>query len=276
MQLERVTANIGAIVHGFDVTARHGEGVSRTLRQWLHEHGVLFIVGDEPTGDDDFRALGSLFGEMYEYSYSKTRSADGLIAYLGYKDGRPPRQVGEKPSEASWHTDGTPNERPPQAALLTPSRLPSVGGDTMWASMTAAYDALSSRLQRMLDGMEAVHSTEVVKRRFSPEANREIFGEGESAVHPVIIRDPFTDRKALFVNSNKTERLVGMKDWESRRLLDMLYDHVNTPEFHVRLRWTMNTIAVWEERVTQHRAVADYDEPRTLRRITIRGDRPVA
>jgi taurine dioxygenase len=165
-----------------------------------------------------------------------------------------------------WHTDGTALEFPPQAALLTPVELPSVGGDTMWASMYAAWESLSSHLQLLLDGLEAVHST--AKLPFLDQTRR--------AVHPVVIRDPVTQRRALYVNSNWTERIVGMHDGESDALLSMLFAHVNTPEFHVRLRWQLGTVAVWEERVTQHRGVADFDGPRKLRRVAIPGDRPTA
>jgi taurine dioxygenase len=98
--------------------------------------------------------------------------------------------------------------------------------------------------------------------------------ETSSAVHPAVIRDPVTGRKMLFVNSNYTERILGMTDKESEALLRMLFEHVNTPEFHVRLRWRSGVIAVWEERVTQHRGIADFVGPRKLRRLTFAGDRP--
>jgi taurine dioxygenase len=146
----------------------------------------------------------------------------------------------------------------------------------MWASMTAAFDDLSSRLQRLLDGMEALHSTHTVARFLDEELGEEAFGKGESHVHPVVITDPTTGHKALYVNSNYTERLVGTSDRESAQLLHMLFEHVNTPEFHVRLRWQSNMVAVWQEQVTQHRVVADFTDPRVLRQITISGDRPLA
>jgi taurine dioxygenase len=279
MALERVTTNIGAIIQGFDIHERYGDDVAMTLRQWLHEHGVLFFHCKDAVSRDDFRALGSLFGEMsiYSYNQSKNRSGDPVIAQIGDVDHAPPVRHRERNPASYWHTDGSAKTTPPQAALLTPIRLPSVGGDTMWASMTAAFEALSSRYQRMLDGMEAFHSTAAEKRHFpSPEDYRAIFGEGESCVHPVIMTDPVTRHKLLYVNSKFTEHIMEMTDWESNRLLDMLFDHINTPEFHVRLRWQPNTIAVWDERVTQHRRVDDSTEPRTMLRITIRGDRPVA
>jgi taurine dioxygenase len=174
-----------------------------------------------------------------------------------------------------WHTDGSPAENPPQAALLKAGILPSAGGDTMWASMYAAWEDLSSRYQRFLDGLEAVHSTAALLRHF--DFNQiSSFGEGTSCVHPVVLRDPITQKRMLYVNSNYTERIVGLKPFESESVIRMLLDHVNTPEFHVRLEWKPTTIAVWEERVTQHRAVADYSGHRKMDRLTIRGDRPAA
>jgi taurine dioxygenase len=102
------------------------------------------------------------------------------------------------------------------------------------------------------------------------------FLEPTTATHPVVLRDPVTGRKLLFVNSNWTERMVGMARDESDRLLDELFAHVNTPEFHVRLRWQLGTVAVWHERVTQHRGVADFTGPRKMRRTVLPGDRPTA
>ncbi len=165
-----------------------------------------------------------------------------------------------------WHTDATLLECPPQAALLTPVELPVLGGDTMWASMHAAWEALSSHHQRLLEDLEVVHST----------ARMPFLREKVSAIHPAVINDDVTGRKLLYVNSNFSERIVGMSEKESNALLDTLFAHVNTPEFHVRLRWKPGTIAVWEERATQHRGVSDFTGPRKLRRHTIKGGKPGA
>jgi taurine dioxygenase len=164
-----------------------------------------------------------------------------------------------------WHTDGSPLERPPLAAVLTPIELPEAGGDTMWASMYAAWDALSPRYQQLLEGVEALNSN-----------FRLPFLEPKQFVHPAVLRDPITGRKCLYVNSNYTERLIGLGEKESESLLRFLFDHVNTPEFHVRLRWRPGYVAVWHERVTQHRGVNDFEGPRKLKRLTIAGDRPAA
>ena len=132
-----------------------------------------------------------------------------------------------------WHTDGAALERPPQAASLRALVLPETGGDTVWASMYAAYDALSSHYQRLLEGLEALHTSESVYRR-RPVAREALGNDQRQAVHPVVIRDPLTTRSALYVNSNWTERILGLTDRENESLLRMLFEHVNTPDFHVR------------------------------------------
>jgi taurine dioxygenase len=264
LTLERVTGNIGAIVNGVDVHTPADDATVSMLQRSLHEHGVLFFHSDSPISGDEFHTFACAFGEPFRYPYGNGQGGPYVTE----------DSTGAVMDRTNvWHTDGSPQERPPQAALLAAVELPSFGGDTMWASMYAAWDGLSSRLQRMLDGMEAVHNTDMVSRHYD-ESRRGRFGAGERRAHPVVITDPITRRQALYVNSGYTERLVGVSDRESARILDLLFQHVNTPEFHVRLRWQPNTIAVWEERVTQHRAVADYTERRALLRITIVGDEP--
>ena len=214
---------------------------------------MLFFEFDHLVNALEFLAFATLFGEPEE-SYRLTVAA-GEAPYID-SDLVPMKDVRVN----CWHTDGTALEVPPQAALLTPVELPEVGGDTMWASMYAAWEGLLSHYQRLLDGLEVRHGTTRTGLFLSQSA---------SAVHPAVIRDPVTGRKMLYVNSNWSERIMGMTDGESEALLRMLFDHVNTPEFHVRLRWRPGVVAVWEERVTQHRGVADFVGPRKLRRLTV-------
>ena len=165
----------------------------------------------------------------------------------------------------AWHSDVTFLDSPPLGSVLRCVTAPDYGGDTMWASMYAAWEDLSSFNQRLLEGLEVLHSA-----RRMPWLKIDA-----TAVHPAVIRDAVTGRKMLFVNSNYSERIIGMSERESDALLHMLFEHVNTPEFHVRLRWRPGIIAVWEERVTQHRGVADFKKgPRKMRRLTFIGDRP--
>jgi taurine dioxygenase len=261
VRFERATGTIGAWVHGVGLGERLPADVAEKLRRGVHEHGVLFFDFGHGLSLEEFHGFAAVFGEaISEYTF-RPKGVDKTPPYFDsqlhpMKDNR----------VNVWHTDGTALERPPQTAMLTPVELPELGGDTMWASMYAAWDDLSSHCQRLLEGVEVLHST----------ARLPFLQPALSAVHPAVIRDPVTGRKILYVNANYSERILGMSETESNSLLEMLFAHINTPEYHVRLRWRPGVMAVWEERATQHRGVADFTGPRKMWRLTIPGERPAA
>jgi taurine dioxygenase len=186
------------------------------------------------------------------------------------------------PDNDNWHTDVTFSKTPPLAAILAAKRIPSVGGDTLWSDSTAAYEALSEPLRRFLDGLSAQHS---VTKSFPAErwqtdpAFKERY---ERAVarhppvdHPVVRTHPVSRRKGLFVNEGFTTHINGIKPRESEALLKFLFAHIAQPEFILRWRWTAGDVAFWDNRNTQHYAVADYlPERRTMHRATVNGDEP--
>jgi taurine dioxygenase len=254
---EPATGLAGAFVHGVSLDERD-PAVAETLNRKLHEHGVLFFQFGDYLTAEQFKAFALLFGEV-EDAYQMTMKEPGESPFIDSD------KVPMKSARINYfHTDGTALEHPPQAAILTPVELPPAGGDTMFASMYAAWDALSPHYQRMLEGLEVFHST-----RRLPFLN-----EVPGAVHPAVIRDEVTGRKMLFVNANYSDHVVGMSERESEELLQFLFAHINTPEFHVRERWRPGMVTVWEERVVQHRGVADFTGPRKLRRLTFKGSRP--
>jgi taurine dioxygenase len=174
------------------------------------------------------------------------------------------------------------NNTPPLAGLLAAKQLPPVGGDTLWSSSLAAYEALSAPMQRFLDGLTAEHS---VAKSFPAErwqADPAFKERYERAVanyppvtHPVIRTHPVTGRKALFVNEGFTTRIHELSVAESKHVLEYLYRHIGQPEFVLRWRWRTNDVAFWDNRITQHYAVADYlPERRIMHRATVVGDRP--
>jgi taurine dioxygenase len=252
------TGACGASIYGLDLRAEHSPLVQQALVRALHEYGVLFIRFEGEIDPDDHKRVSRVFGELHESPFNK-----GDIPLVSVLDNE---KVG-KYASFEWHTDGTILDVPPRAASLRALVLPEVGSDTMWASMYAAYETLSAPMQHFLEGLEALHST--VKRAEHP-------GQGKSAVHPVVIRDPVTQKPALYVNRSYTERIIDLSKRESDDILDLLFDHVNTPEFHVRLKWDTQTIAVWEETVTQHRAVNDFRGHRVLHRVVMKGTKPQA
>lgn len=263
IRLEPASGLVGAHVFGVDLHGPHSRETSEALRRALHEHGVLFFEYDNVVSQPEFQAFGDIFGEV-EDGYRLSALEDGKpVEMEGIMDSD---KVPMKQFQTNkWHGDGTLFERPPQSAMLTCVEAPPAGGETMWASMYAAWDDLSSYTQRLLEEVEVLNSAKRLPWLTSDA----------TAVHPAVITDRITGKKALFVNENYSERILGMSEHESETILQMLFRHVNTPEFHVRYSWQPGRIAVWEERVTQHRGVANFTGPRKMRRLTFIGDQPV-
>jgi taurine dioxygenase len=260
IEFERVAVHCGAVVHGVPIDETDPE-VAGELQRALHEHGVLYFDYDHTVTPGEFISFSRLFGEP-EDGYPISMDAETPETPFIDSDIVPMKDARIN----YFHTDGTALENPPQAAMLTAFELPEVGGETMFASMYAAWEGLSSHYQRLLEEVEVQHGT----------ARLPFLREKPSVVHPAVITDKVTGRKMLFVNANYSEHIIGMSAAESENLLQMLFHHINTPEYHVRRPWRLGTIAVWEERVVQHRGVADFTGPRKLRRITFKGDRPSA
>jgi taurine dioxygenase len=172
-----------------------------------------------------------------------------------------------------WHSDVSCDAEPPMGSILYMHELPPVGGDTLFASMYAAYEALSEPLKRFLEPLTAMHEGEHVYRgRYGVDDQGKTFPRAE---HPVIRTHPVSGRKVLFVNSGFTTRIVQLKRTESDALLQFLFRHVETPEFHCRFRWRANSVAFWDNRCVQHHAMWDYyPQRRHGHRVTVRGDRP--
>lgn len=266
--IEPMAGGFGAMLRGLDLD--HIEtGLGDRLNDALSRHAVLFYRPEAgaTVSNEQIVALAEAMGEAIVYPYRRGENyADPRLGRIDTD-----REAVTRLGTSLWHTDGTPEECPPKAAMLSPEALPDHGGDTMWADMVAAYEALSPSMRRFLDGLEALHSTEVAVRRSGEKA---VYGKGAECVHPVVLTDPASGRRMLYVNAHYTQRIIGLSETESATVLRFLYDHTNTPEFHIRWQWRLHDIAIWEERLTQHRVCANFDGPRVLRRAAIKGDRP--
>ena len=181
-----------------------------------------------------------------------------------------------------WHTDVTYQQAPPMGSILHAQILPPQGGDTLWASMYAAYDALSDRMKTFLDGMTALHdfgysySGYLLDKPEGRKRLREIEDQYPTVEHPVIRTHPETGRKALFVNSAFTTRLLGVSTEESEHLLKFLYAHAVRPDFVYRHRWRVGDVVMFDNRCLQHYVVPDHPHNmhRRMHRTTASGDRP--
>lgn len=256
LALEPAEALIGAWVRDFDIADPRNTKKSDALRRALSEYGVLFFDFGRVPEAEEYTRFASLFGNVQAVFGQQVKDREGAFVPLIDSD----RMPMENHKINWWHSDGGPLEVPPLAAILTPHELPPIGGATMWASMYAAYDALSPQMQGLLDGLRIVNNN-----------NRANFLEPKEFIHPAVVRNPITGRKCLFVNPIYTARFADLPEKESDALYRFLVEHINTPEFHVRLNWKLGYCAVWHQQVTQHRGVNDFKGARKLKRLTVDG-----
>lgn len=267
MRFERLTPHIGANVQDIDLNRPLSPAAADQIYDGLIKHLVLFFPGQDVT-PEAHEALASSLGPL-EPPHPLYPHLPGHvpIMVLEYDDKR-------RPENDVWHTDATFRQQPPFASVLRSKIVPN-GGDTLWASMYAAYDALSGPMQRFLEGLEASHDIFTGFSYLAPgteqhEKLQKLDRQAHTAIHPVVLTHPRSGRKALYVNSSFTSHIIGLKASESRALLDFLFRHVQHPEFQVRLRWQPDTIAIWDNRATQHFAVSDYyPQHRLMHRITV-------
>ena len=279
--VQPVAGSLGAEVSGVDLAAPLSNTAAAEIRRAFTENLVLFFRNQRLTPEQHL-AFSGLFGRLCRMPYIKhMEDYPDIIAVLKEADERKISTFGN-----AWHSDFSFLEEPPLGSILYAREVPSHGGDTLFANMYEAYEALSAGMKRMLLGLKAMHSGKpygqsglpkdlktsrsIGIERNNPEADREV-------AHPVVRLHPESGRKALFVNAIYTTRFEDMSEAESRPLLDFLFEHVQRPEFACRFRWAEGSLAVWDNRCTVHYAVNDYDGSRRLmHRTTVAGERPMA
>jgi len=269
-----LSPNIGAVIGKVDL-ATLDDGVLATITQALLTHQVIFFE-DQHLTPQQHRDFAARFGKLHIHPlYPNVKGAEEILI-LDTNDGNPP-------DNDVWHTDVTFIETPPLGSVLYAKQLPPLGGDTTWSNSIAAYEALSPAFQRLLDGLTASHDFEksFPRDRYGSTPEDDARWQKTRATHPavnhpVIRRHPVTGQKGLFVNAGFTTRINELSKPESDAVLALLFTHIAKPEFTIRWRWKPNDIAFWDNRCTQHYALADYlPHRRVMHRATIIGDKPV-
>lgn len=259
LRLVPTTPHIGAEVENIDLTKPLSDVEVAELHTALTQYGVLFFR-DQPISLADHERLALHFGEMHLHTGPSTESkplAENPAIRILHFDHTSERVAGEK-----WHSDQSCAALPPMGSILhlvtTP---PNGGGATCFASMYAAYDALSERMKAYLQGLRAVHD------------GRRVFGPNAPVTsHPVIAKHPVSGRKLIFVNPAMTSHIENIPREESDAVLAFLYQHNTKPDFQVRFQWREHSIAFWDNRCTQHKAIWDYyPNVRSGYRIQIKG-----
>jgi taurine dioxygenase len=265
---------LGAELLGIDLSESLDAEGAAEIRQALNEHGVVFFR-DQNLSPEQHVAFAERMGTININRFFKTVPGYPQIA-----------EVRKEPAQTTnigggWHTDHSYDQIPALGSILLAREVPARGGDTMFACMGLAYDALSDGLKRTLKGLRAIHTSRhvfgVKAHQANPERQDRFVNPElatQDAVHPVVIRHPESGRSCLYlyVNANFTTRFESWTEKESKPLLDILYAHAARPEFQTRFKWEEGSIAFWDNRATWHYALNDYQgERRLMHRITIEG-----
>ena len=274
-----LTGHIGAEIAGIDLRDLTDDEV-RTIRSAWLEHKVLFFPR-QGLSPDELARTASRFGTIDRPHAGLEHHPDNPdVMITASRNGE-----GGGKYNAIWHSDVSFDEAPPAASMLQAEILPPVGGDTLFISMYAAWEALSERLKAAVEGMEAVHDgipnfTPYLLDPGTPngrERLRKLKSRSIGCIHPLVVRHPDTGLKALFVNRAFTQRILGLSEIENRGLLDLLFDHCEQASFQVRWCWSKGDIAFWDNRCTMHYAARDYGlHDRIMHRVTLKGGRPLA
>ena len=263
---------LGAEIHDLDLSVELSNNATLQLRELLNEHEVLFFR-DQDISPGRQKALAMTFGPLQTHPAYATVEGFPEITILESKPDKPTKIE-------AWHSDMTFRQHPPMGTVLKSVIVPPSGGDTLWASMTSAYDALSLKMQQFLDGLTAVHDfAHGFRESLAEPGGQDRLADAVAANppvrHPVIRSHPETGKKVIFVNALFTTHIEELSSRESEAVLHYLYQHITTPEFTCRFRWQPNSIAIWDNRSTQHKPINDYfPAHRLLQRITIDGDQP--
>ena len=265
-----LTPTVGAEIRGVDLREPLPDEVFEEVRSAFLRHQVVFFKEQERLSPDRQIAFARRFGGLHVHPAAPhLEGLPEVFVIHTHKDSKIANGNG-------WHTDVSCDAEPPLGTMLQLHQLPSQGGDTLFASMYAAWEALSAPMQAFLETLNARHESEHVYRGRYSDRNVDDAGKVyPESVHPVVRTHPETGRRALYVNCGFTTAIEGLGKAESKALLNFLFEHIEQERFQVRFKWEVNDMAFWDNRCLQHHAMWDYwPEERKGHRVTIQGDRP--
>jgi len=279
--VKRLAGALGAEIDGIDLAAPGYDNIFPDIHQAFLDHAVL-VVRKQQLAPDRLVAFSKKFGPLEAHvleSFNLQENPEVLIISNVKEDGKP---IGAINAGQYWHSDLSYMQHPTHASLLHALEVPSYGGDTMFTSMTQAYDELSDAMKGFLDGLTAVHDYTNAYDTFfcdipdRPPLSDEVKAKVPPVTHPVIRTHPETGNKAIFINPGFTRRIKELTAGESREILDFLFTHCQQPHLIYRHSWAPGDLVIWDNRCTCHLAVADYDmnERRHLIRTSVEGDIP--
>lgn len=272
IEVRPVSDALGTEIHGIDLAQDISDAQLAELRQAFDDYGVIFFR-DQSLTPEQHIAFAQRWGKINVNRFFQPVDGYPMIAEV-LKEARHERNIGD-----DWHTDHSYDRAPALGSILLAKEVPETGGDTIFASMVRAYDALSDDMKNRIENLKAWHSSRHVFGDTRAIADDEDAGRFlnpeqamQDALHPVVLRHPRTGRKGIYVNPDFTVRIDGWTTEESQTLLDELYQHAQQAEFTCRFHWREGSIAFWDNLSTWHRAPNDYPgQRRLMHRITLDG-----
>ena len=271
LKVIQLTPSIGATISEISLNKDLNSETIEQIYSALIKHQVIFFRGQDISPENHLK-LAESFGEI-DPGHPVYPHVEGYQSIVLLKN-----DVNNRPDTNDWHKDLTFKSNPPFASILHGVKVPKVGGDTLWASMSAAYDALPNGWKEQLEGLEAIHDMGTFRNDFYKEGGIDSVNSAlkkvGSAVHKIIETHPISGLKYLNVNQSFTRNIINESQGPSDHILQFLYQHISKPEFQVRFHWEDNSIAIWDNRITQHYAVCDYlPELRHMQRVTVINDK---
>ena len=271
MDIRKLTPAIGAQISGIDLSTSLDEPSMDAIYNALIENQVIFFRQNEITPENHL-ALARSFGKPQPPHpvYPHHKNFENIVILRNGPD--------NPPDTDGWHTDVSFHQNPPFASILVAREVPDCGGDTLWVSLSRAWETLPAGIQSELEELSAVHDMGDFRNNFAvgeTDGSRlvEAHQKFGNAIHRIVKTHPVSGRKFLYINEGFTQHIVGMRATDSNKLLDYLYHHINQPENQVRFHWSTGAIAIWDNRCTWHYATADYlPHNREMHRVTVIND----
>ena len=281
LSIQPISRACGAEVTGIDLTRPLQAQAVQQLHKALGENGLL-LFRNADLAPQQHIAFSRQFGPLETHVVGEFNLPEHPEVFVVSNVTEEGKLKGAVYAGQYWHSDLSYMKKPSLGSLLLCREMPEVGGDTMWANMVLAYDALSEVMKKFLSGLRAIHDyshaydTYFAHLKERPPLTPEQRAKTPPVEQPMIRTHPVTKRKALYVNPGFTRGIVGMPKEESQPMLEMLFAHSTRPEFVYRHKWRINDLVFWDNRCTMHYALADYDFSvrRHMHRTTIAGDAP--
>ena len=271
LSIKPYSPNIGAVITGIDLSKDITKTEVKIIKDAFHKFLVIFFQEQSEISPENHIKLGRLFGDLHLHPAApKMKKFPEIFEIHTDKNSKISNGAED------FHSDVSCEKEPPLGTMLQLHILPESGGDTMFANMYMAYDALSNPMKQFLDKLNAFHESEhFYRNRYEKQDQLDPKKKYPSAIHPIVRTHPETKKKALYINKFFTTRIEGLSKQESKLILEYLFNHCEKTDFQIRYRWNKNDMAFWDNRCTLHKAIWDYHPmERKGRRVTIKGTIP--